>query len=131
MRTGRMAHNRTERTQTLLLINGLIRRDKPWINLRELRNRREFSHESNFSQKARDLPGRWRPSAVQKMRLQLRSAPGESRWRRFSSDGVAGKATVPISSLPTFTLCGQDSVAERGEFELPVPIVNGEMTGIK
>ena len=49
-----MAHNRAERTQTLLLVNGIIRRYKPWINLRELRNRREFSHQSKpFSKSGR------------------------------------------------------------------------------
>jgi hypothetical protein len=47
------------------------------------------------------------------------------------SNGVTGKAAVPISSLPTFSVCGQGLLAERGEFELPVPIVNSEITGIK
>jgi hypothetical protein len=62
------------------------------------------------------------------MNMQLRSAPGESRWRRFLSNGVAGKGDASDFVANVQRVRTRTRWRSAANLELPVPIVNSQMT---
>jgi hypothetical protein len=62
------------------------------------------------------------------MNMQLRSALGESRWRRFLSNGVAGKSDgSDLVATNVQRVRTRTRWRSAANLELPVPIVNSQM----